>query len=163
ERGPFDLEHAYRHFTGPGVRPDNDEMLERVVRFYVRPPAIPLSWAEARTRVLPTIIQMAQQVIRAFEVERGTEKQIHRYAAITDHITVEVGCPVEEGTVSASDELLSKWGIDFEEALNQATTNLSRKGTPQWKVSPDYPGVWRSPWNDGFDASRTLLPQAMRS
>jgi hypothetical protein len=30
-------------------------------------------------------------------------------------------------------------------------------------VSPDYPGVYRSPWNDGFDASRILLPQAVRS
>ena len=65
ERGPYDLEHAYRHFTGPGVRPDNDEMLERVVRFYVRPPAIPLSWDEAWTRVLPTIIQLPMHVATA--------------------------------------------------------------------------------------------------
>lgn len=163
ERGPFDLEAAYRHFTGPTVRPDNDEMLRRVVRFYVRPPAVPLTWAEVRTRVVPTIAQMARQVSRAFEVERGTEKHVHRYAVVTDHITAEVGYPIEDGTVGVSDEFLGRWGIGFEEAMNQATTNLLRKGTPKWKVSPDYPGVFRSPWSDGFDASRILLPQAMRS
>ena len=163
ERGPFDLEAADRHFTGPGVRPDNDDVLHRVVVIYVRPPAVPRTWDEARTRVLPTILEMARPVLRAFEVDRGTEKQIHRYAAITDHIAVEVGCPMEGGTASASDELLSMWGLDFEGALNQATTNLSRKGTPPWKVSPDDPGVWRSPWSDGFDASRILLPQVLRS
>ena len=163
ERGPFDLEAAYRHFAGPIVRPDNEEMLKRVVRFYVRPPAVPLTWDEVRTRVLPTITQMARQVERAFEIERGTQKEIIRYAALTDHIAVEVGYPLDDGSVAVSDELLGRWEMDFEEVLNQATTNLLRKGTPKWKVSPDYPGVFRSPWSDGFDASRILLPRVMRS
>lgn len=162
-RGPFDLEAAYRRLVGPDTRPDSDEMLTRLVRIYVSPPAVPLTWLDARDRVLPAISSMAFQAARAFQAGEGQEGAVLPFAVLTEHVTAELAFPLADGSAQVSGALLAKWGVDFKTALDQATTNLARRGALAWISSPKYPGVFRSPWDDGFDASRILVPGALRS
>ena len=54
----------------------------------------------------------------------------------------------------ATDKQLAAWGVTIDQALDIATKNLARKGTPFEQVQR---GLWTSPAHDNYDASRLLL------
>ena len=51
---------------------------------------------------------------------------------------------------------LSTWGVDFDQAFEAAVSNLrAMSKEPFIKAAP---GFYLSPWHDGYDSARILLP-----
>ncbi|HJW08926.1 MAG TPA: hypothetical protein VJ483_04780, partial [Holophagaceae bacterium] len=56
---------------------------------------------------------------------------------------------------------LKIWDVDAEDLMERAIDNLRRK-TPKKPFEKLPSGIYRSPWNDGHDAARILLPELWR-
>jgi hypothetical protein len=131
-----------------------DDIVEKMVRLGVKPPKPPDTWAEAKDRVLPVVQTMIHAVIT--DMRRGPQNPIARHQ-MTEHVVVEVGIPVPDATLGLDKETIDKWGVPLDELVAQAGKNLAARGAGPWKVSPELPGVFRSPWSDGYDVSRLLF------
>jgi hypothetical protein len=70
-----------------------------------------------------------------------------------------VAFDLPESLVYLNDEHFSNWGVSFDESLDVALDNLRTIGRDGLVEAT--PGFWVSPWHDGFDASRILLPDVI--
>lgn len=157
ERGSFDLTNTYAQFsTLPAAK--RTDALAKLARLWIHPPALPTTWEEASKRVLPHIrTRMSSVEEDARRQAAGTVMPTPR-AEFTPHLVFEIVVPVEGATLTVAMEALTNWGVDMETAFRTAIKNLASRSDAQWLGSPEAPGVYASPWRDGFDACRVSLP-----
>jgi hypothetical protein len=79
---------------------------------------------------------------------------------IGEHLAVGLAFDLPEGIASVSNGLLADWGVNGEEALAVACENLRQRSTQPFD-SPA-PGVFVSPWDDNYGASRLALTKVVR-
>ena len=65
-----------------------------------------------------------------------------------------------EYVVYLDESQLADWGVDFQAALATALQNL--RGISHEPFDGAGAGCWVSPWRDGQDAARLLLPDLLR-
>ena len=139
---------------------EREAWLKRTLEIFLDPPTAPQTWAEARDGILPRIRPRNAHACWSLQhqVEGRTIPPIP-YAALTDHLLVELAWPVTEATVTINRDDLERWGVSANDALPHAVDNLRRMSTAKksWQGSPEFPGVLRSPWNDRFDAARIVF------
>ena len=66
-----------------------------------------------------------------------------------------------EALCSIDQEQIDRWGIDFEVLFEEACENLYDR-SPESGLEEVAPGLWCSTWNDGYNASRLLIPSLYR-
>ncbi len=155
ERGQIDVRRLYLEL---GNRPkwQRDPALKKVAEYYVERPAIPQDWGYAKPRI--TLLFLPQIQIAEHEAERLSDPQPWAVAPITPHAAFGLGYPVSIGTLHIGVANLEPWGIDPDAAFRQAAANLAKRSGQPWMAADQYPGVYGSPWRDGFDASRLFFP-----
>jgi hypothetical protein len=178
--GPFTLDEESMRILRPGAGPivldelfelsrraspeRREELLARFARITANPPQAPAGYEEAKPRILPLVKPRVLHEILPLLREAGEAGDPVFGGALTDHVTIEMVVSVEEGvTITLGPDLLRRWDVGPAAAMEDAAKNLGARGVPPWKSSAEAPGVLRSPWSDGFDASRVVFPDLFRS
>jgi hypothetical protein len=156
-RGEIGVEQLYAQLAR-SPRERRSEALSKAARYLVSPPRIPDAWEEAREKVLPLARRRMEIVAEDVRRETGEGPAPTFRAEFTEHLVFELGYPTELGTLTVPLETLGRWGLRPEEAFRQASENLIARSGGDWLVSPEAPGVFRSPWRDGFDVARLVSP-----
>lgn len=130
---------------------------------HVHPPQQATTWEEAKEVVFTYVRPMSFHAVRGFQAQQGTDLDVAPYGSLTEHLTVCVGTPTKWKTLVAENRDLARWGVSFEAALDAAYGNVERRGFVEWQKSNEYPGVFRSPWDDEYGIARMLSPSWFRN
>jgi hypothetical protein len=133
--------------------------LAKLARALVKQERLPERWEDAKDRVLLQLkrrIEIVAEEVRHSPRDRPGPRPL---AEVTPHLVGEACYPVEGSTtLSIPGETYAAWGVPHDVVFRAAAANLLRRSGGQWQVTFEAPGVYRSPWRDGFDASRIFLP-----
>lgn len=139
---------------------DREDWLRRYVQVFLRGRQMPETWEEARQGVL---VRIRPRVVHAcwplrHELE-GLKVPNLPAAELTEHLVVELAWPQPDAISTVLTEDIERWSVTPEQALEAAAENLRARSLPlePWLGSKEFPGVWRSPWKDRFDAARILF------
>ena len=153
-----DLSRGYEMYRALPAH-QRDEVLEKTVRVAVRRPKAPATWAEAKDHVLPSVQPMILAVTT--DMRRDGKNPLARHQ-LTEHLVVEISFPVPDALLGLDQETIERWAVPVDELVAQAGRNLASRGARPWMCQAKFPGVSRSPWNDGFDVSRVLFPEVFQ-
>lgn len=93
-------------------------------------------------------VSTVEDVVGKINVERGQ--------ALADGLSVKIA--FDAGRI-VSAEQLNRWQISPHAAMARAVRNLAERSLGDWQ--PVVKGAWRSPWRDGNDVARLLLPEVI--
>jgi hypothetical protein len=157
ERGSFDLRNTFSALRDKRAEVRRD-VLRRAAALWVQPVRVPETWEEAREEILLSVGPRIDQVVQDGRREIAGTPIPTPLGEIDEHLVSVLCFPIEGGATGVSMPLLDRYGVDVEEAFHAAGANLRRRSEGGWLSSKEVPGVWMSPWRDGFDASRLAIP-----
>lgn len=137
-----------------------EEWLARYVQAFLTGRQVPESWEDARVGILPWVRGRILHACRPLQQTLdGIRIPALPSADLTPHLVLELAWPQESAVATVTKADLETWGVTPEKAFEAALDNLRREteGPQEWRGSREFPGVWRSPWQDRFDASRILF------
>ena len=88
---------------------------------------------------------------------RSPERKVRPFA---DHLALGIAVDFPDQISEVSGELLEKWGVTFDEALEIGRDNLWKRSAGKWEHLAE--GVWMSPWQDNLDVNRLAMPTLFR-
>jgi len=156
--GSLSIPYYYEQLAGH-PRERRRELLAKAAKMLVHPATLPATWAELAPRVRLVVKPQMALVAEGMRRQAGLGHAEVWASSITEHLAFELAVPYEDGTLTVPRETLAGWGVTPDEAFRTAATNESHDGGRPWKASPQYPGVYVSPWRDGRDAGRLIFPQ----
>jgi hypothetical protein len=89
--------------------------------------------------------------------EAAIEEVLLPHTVLNDELAVHLAYELPTSVVEVGADRLEAWGVTFDAAFEQAKANLRARSTRSF-LSPA-PGVFVSPYHDGLDASRMVLPE----
>ena len=123
--------------------------------------AIPVSYAEARPRLMPVVRRRDDMGIVALSTLSAVDDPSKRFMPVTrplvGELVVALVCDLPTSMAYVNERELPKWDVTFDQALADALDNL--RGLPEhggWQQIGQ--GVWSGEWGDSYDSSRMLLP-----
>ncbi len=122
--------------------------------------AAPASYEAVKDRLMPVVRGRAGMAINRMTVERTAEpgrSQMPVFRPLAADIVVALVTDMPDAMAYVNQESLDRWGVSFEQALEDAMLNL--RGLPEhggWTQLA--PGVWSGEWGDAYESSRLLLP-----
>jgi hypothetical protein len=156
------LGHARREFA---QAPASEQPRVLARRFWssVRTDARPDSKRVLRG-LLPRLRDRAwfSAVRRQAELELGADEEAidevmlpHR--VLNEELAAHLALELPTSTIEVGPDRLEAWGVSFDAAWAQAMANLKARSTRPWDMPA--PGLYVSPYHDGFDATRMVLPE----
>lgn len=118
--------------------------------------------------ILPRLRDRAwfSAVRRQAELELGADEGAidevmlpHR--VLNDELAAHLAWELPTSMMEIGPDRLDAWGVSFEAAWSQAKANLKAKSTRAYDMPA--PGLYVSPYHDGFDATRMVLPELFRA
>ena len=142
-----------------GARP---ALLKRFLDGMLAPDsAIPVSYADARPRLMPVVRRRDDMGIVALSTLSAVEDPSKRFLPATKplagDLVIALVCDQPTSMAYVNERELPKWQVTFDQALADALDNL--RGLPEhggWQQIGQ--GVWSGEWGDSYDSSRILLP-----
>jgi len=139
---------------------EHDEVVRRYVAAHLRGKPTIETWAEAREKVLPRIRPEIEQACWGLRSGlEGWALPSMPTGPVTEHLRVQFVWEVEDAFATVHADDVERWGVTLDELQDAASANLGHR-TPspaQWMGNESAPGVFRSSWADGFDATRVLF------
>lgn len=139
------------------ARADRKAVVARFVRAVAMTRDIPTeNVQDALPRLRPRVRERCYLDVRRLMVQAsGREAPELPHRVLGESFIVTLACDFPDSMVEVSKDMLSTWGLSFDDALGRARENL-------WDASKERlrqvaPGVWLSPWRDNYDASRLVL------
>ena len=123
--------------------------------------AVPRRYEDAKPRLMPVVRSTADIGVATLSAARlppgakAISGPVHR--PLVADLVIAIVCDTPTSMAYVTEEQVSEWQIDFQQALDQAIHNL--RGLPEaggWKELA--PGVWSGEWGDAYEASRILTP-----
>jgi uncharacterized protein YtpQ (UPF0354 family) len=117
---------------------------------------LPSKYEMAKHRLFPLVRSGQDDSNAYFAVHDGTipfEPSLVK--VIAGELQVHLGLDSEHTIQRISKSALEKWGVSFDEALNDALNNLRDQSIDRWEELA--PGVFIGRWDDGYNTSRLLL------
>lgn len=118
--------------------------------------------------VLPRVRDRAwfAAVRRQAELELGADEEaieevILPHAAINDELAAHLAFDLPSSVTEIGADRLAAWDIPFDTLFERAKQNL--KALSEARFEQGAPGVFVSPFHDGLDASRMLLPELFKN
>lgn len=122
---------------------------------------LPNTYEDALPKILPVVRTKTEMVISGMRIESINEDKPNpsriAYKELTANLSVLLVIDLPRSMIQVTEKQLEKWGVTFEQALNDALNNL-RKMTDESKWVQAGDGVWVGQWNDAYESSRLLLP-----
>lgn len=137
--------------------------VEAAVGLWARNTPVPERYEDARSSILPAV--RTRYVVHTRHLLEPLDGPVPRMpsAMMSEHLATILTYPIEGGLRHVEQPEFDRWGVTFERALRQACLNLADRSRDPWKASPDWPGMYRSPWSDHRDVARMLLPHVLGS
>jgi len=141
------------------LRSDRDGVLRHYVQLLMDPEAkVPTEYADARPNILPRVRNRSFGSILELQFRvRGASARPEPVFPFAEHLAIEIIHDLPDVAYGVNPGNLSKWGVTFERALQDALGNLQEMSREGLRLHS--PGVWRSPWSDDHDAARILLTE----
>jgi hypothetical protein len=150
------LGNCYRQYlaTPRAGRPD-------VVRAFVEswlscPERLPSAFTEVEHHLLPDLQTRFRFEKTAFESSVNASS----FRVLGEHFGVGLVYDLPKLKFELGQERLTACGVDFDTAMRAAYDNL--RAVSKEGLVPEAPGVWRSPWEDNYAASRLVFPDLIR-
>lgn len=139
---------------------EHDEVVRRYVAAHLRGKPILETWEEASKVVLPRLRPEIEHACWGLRSRlEGWDVPKMPTGQVTEHLRVQFVWEVEDALATVHAEDVERWGITLDELQDAAAANLAER-TPspaRWLGNEQAPGVYRSSWADGFDATRVLF------
>jgi len=136
------------------------DLVRRYIAAHIRGRQTIETWEEARDRVFPKVVSELEHVCMALRQGlEGWTFPTMPTAPVTEHLRLQFVWEIEDGTATVHAADVERWGVSLDDLQTAAAANLQKR-TPapmQWLGSPESPGVLRSSWHDGFDATRVVF------
>lgn len=156
------LGNIYAEYIGakPADRPEIVGKVARLWFSHMRP--LPESFDDARPDLLPTVRSRSYFEFFALESEiDGRGRSDLPYQIVGEHLAQGVVYDLPESMQVVRQEDLDGWGVTLYEALEAARENLLQLDHPFVGPEEDE-GLYMSAINDGYGASRLMLPELVR-
>lgn len=151
------LQNTYAEYcpADPDLR---TEILRTRVRAWIqsRHP-IPNEYEDVRPDIRPAILNRFQFEIDALENRDADRK----HQVIGNDLVACLVYDLPECLRFFGQSRLDDWNVSFDDALEDAKRNLAEVSSDTFTSIA--PGTWQSPWQDGYDAARLLLPDKITS
>jgi hypothetical protein len=156
------LGNAYQHYCAESP-PERGEVLREYARAFLAMSqgTMPADrFDQARPRLMPRVHSRIYYApcLPPGGPRRGHVRFWHR--PLGGHLAVGLAYDLPHGIADLSETHLAGWGVGGDEALAVACDNLRRRSTRPFE-SPA-PGVFVSPWDDHYGASRLALTDLVR-
>lgn len=145
-------------------------LLERQAKLHVTPPVMLNDELDYETSVRPHLIPILRSrgemlMLQNLDPRRVGVVTIDPSAIprmssrlLGEDRAVFLAFDTPEAISQVSDAQLEKWGVSFDQAFADAVINLRAGTTPRWEEMEG--GFFRAAWNDSYDCSRVVLPEA---
>ncbi|MFA5951856.1 MAG: DUF1444 family protein [Hyphomicrobium sp.] len=138
--------------------------LKRIVAFVTESRAsVPASFGDAANRLLPSVRSMVE--VGTWALQCNLEEELSKaklpYRRVTEGLAAWLALDGSESIMRLSAEQIASWGVGFDEAFEVALNNLRAISAKPFVMIA--PGLYRSDWSDGYDASRLLLTDVISS
>lgn len=154
-RGQLDVKPLYLSLGGL-KKWQRDGALKKVATYYVERPSMPADWGYARPRLVLTLLpRMAEE---AYNLEHREKPDPLPLSRITPHLAFGLGFPISLGTLNVSVAHVETWGVTIDDAFKAAAANLEKRSNRPWAAANQFPGVFGSTYQDGFDGCRLFFP-----
>jgi hypothetical protein len=152
----FMLANAYGDWQRAG-RLRRGAVLKRYAESFTEPgrEPIPQSPELALANLMVRVRDLA--FFSALELRLEGDGPAGSYRPLNEHLAVEVVYDQPSSIANVLPDQLERWGISFDEALRSARANLRDRTTGTFRRHGD--GVFVSPWQDAYDASRLVLTE----
>lgn len=117
---------------------------------------LPERYEDARKDLLPRVRErFVAEVERLSDAADGTTTPASPSVPLSDEYFIVVVWDQPMALMTLPAKTLAQWGVTLEQALEVARENLRSRSEPDFRSLA--PGLFRSDWRDGHDASRILL------
>ncbi len=159
----FNLHNAYHAYLGAprGQQREALQSFSRLLGIHDNDEA--MDWEHIRPLLRPlvrSITQLEEVMLHHAEQEGWDASPLRlQYRRLSEECVelLAVDHPDHTATLTRGPE--EAWGIDFEQALAIARTNLRQ--SPDVPFVEVMPGVYQAAWADAYDSSRALLPDLL--
>lgn len=153
--GMFWMSNAYQDYCTVGRR-DRPKLLNHYAQTIKagNTAMLPETFGEALPQILPRIRERVSYEIVKLQTDDPDMVDVPTQI-VGEYFTVEPVCDFPNTIASLTNVNLKNWGVTLEQALAAARENL-------WKISNEdfrqmQPGLYISPWQDHYDATRLYL------
>jgi hypothetical protein len=153
----FFLNNAHEEFlTAPDAVTAEQVVARHITHIQHGLASSPNHWEDAKDSILPVVRDRPFVEHLTSGLFSDKIKQVP-WQPISEWIGLCLAHDTPGSMAYVNEESLSDWGVRFEEALALASENLLAQSSGPF-VSLQ-PGLFRSPWNDCYDAARMVLPE----
>ncbi|HYH99607.1 hypothetical protein [Hyalangium sp.] len=142
--------------------PERRDRVLRKITAIGRAPEFPISYAAARTALLPAVRPRTSfSLLEILDLDsplntpRPTE-----WRPLGEVLAVAIVLDTPDAMKYLGQQHFQEWGVTFDEALGAAMENLRSQSSEP--LIPVAPGVCASAWRDSYAASRMLLDEVLR-
>lgn len=154
QRYVANLANAYREYceADEGSRP------QVLGRFFAPFQDLESDWSSAAGHLLPVCRNRTTFGLSLLQGALDLRSPVEPPPSVRlgEHLEIGLALDSETRITQVMGAELERWGVDFDTALAQASTNLRDRSQDPW-IEPA-PRLYVSPWRDHYDASRLFLP-----
>ena len=160
--GMLSLANVYGEYKQADVN-DQDEIVKRFAGIVLRSSRpLPKNFADARTHIFPQLRNMAYHSFMELQGRlKGIEYSLPPHKMLTSHFSIDLVYDWPDSIQGVHKKDLDEWGTTFEKALEIAEKNLEAISKDDFFQPPGFSGVYISPWQDSYDATRLILPNVI--
>jgi uncharacterized protein YtpQ (UPF0354 family) len=160
EQTSINLENVYQEFCSLPRRERANVIASVVQTVGTMKEELPNSWEAASEQVMPVVRSQAYYHLFSLQLQlEGSEQRMKPRHLIADAVAVDIALDRESSIAILPEGTLVDWGVSFDEALDQAVTNLRRRSGQSMEELQG--GLFSGRWGDSYDSSRILIPDLL--
>lgn len=155
--GKLYLGNVYQDYCQSPRSQRDKAVLNRIVASMAEPMTeIPKSFDEIRSQLLPKVRERYYgENLKLLGRLEGGEGIQPASQVLVEHFSLELVIDLPHAMAMVMEPHLQEWGVSFDQCLAVAKENLWKISNERWQTIAD--GVYASPWQDSYDASRIAL------
>jgi hypothetical protein len=151
----FFLENFYAVFAKAPRKERHDVVVRAAMQWIQRPAEKPGTFAEARSLLRPAVRSLAYYDMSNLRLEvEGLPDRVTPFQTLGKHLAIGLVLDYPESVRMVLPKDLADWGVSIDEAMQGALSTLSEQSSPSFAQEG---GLFRSTWDDAYDATRLLL------
>ena len=154
------LANAHENYCKADKR-EREAILVRICSMGSQKSEIPSDFESVRSFLMPVIRDASYASLIALHLRsKDTAMDVSKLESPTrplfGSLVVGLAYDSEHSIQQINQTTFAKWGVSFEDALNQARDNLRDKTDPNG-MKEEALGIYRSTWADSYDSARILM------